>query len=129
MIGDDVTAALDELRAQAESLMTETVQVSRVGALTDDGNGRQVPSTTTVYSGIAGLGKAGTQPASVGAPGQQAILQAQVVKFPISPYVPRDGDAVEFTAGTLTGVKMRLVGASPVTSQAVQYRMAAERTV
>lgn len=129
MLGDDISAALPELRAQAESLMTETVQVTRVGALTVDGTGRQVPSTTVVYSGIAGLGRAGTQPESVGAPGQQATLQAQVVKFPIGPYVPRDGDVTEFTAGVLAGVKMRLVGASPVTSQAVQYRMTAERIV
>lgn len=131
MLGDDIAAALPELRAQAESLMTETVQVTRRTGWGESG-GRQIPQHSAVYTGCAGLGRSGVQPAEVGGPGQQLAAQQQIVKFPIGTYLPQDGDQVEFLTGSqahLVGVRMRLIGAAPASSQSVQYRMLAERIV
>ena len=53
MLGDDVTAALPELRAHAESLMVDACTITRGGEpVWDDASGTYTPGTgTTVYDG------------------------------------------------------------------------------
>ena len=132
MLGDDLAAALPELRAHAESMMIDRVVVKRRTGW-DEIGGRRVPALTTVYTGMAGLGRSGVQPNDAAANiGQQLAVQEQIVKFPIGSYRPQSGDLVEFTAESqahLVGVQMRLTGSAPTTSYPVQYRMFAERIV
>lgn len=54
MLGDDIAAALPELRAQAESMMTDSCVITGAGGepVWDDGLGQYVtPAGSTVYSG------------------------------------------------------------------------------
>ncbi len=115
MIGDDIAAALPDLRAQAESLMTETVTV---GEFTDGVDGNLNPIVTLVDEHYTGVGQikypslavSERQPAS-----QQAASVSTVLKVPVGSGADiRPGDRVEVTSSTSDG---SLVGRS--------YRIAA----
>lgn len=132
MIGDLVSAALPQLRAEANSTLTEPVTVTRPGGWTTAPDGREVPAAPVVFTGLAALGPVNSQTQPDDVAGQTVTAQRQVVKFPVGAFVPLDGDVVEFLAGAsahLVGVKMRLSGALPTTSTPVLYRAPAERIV
>lgn len=125
----NVTAAVARGRRLAESLMPESVTVSRVTGQSVDGNGRTAPTWSVVYRGRAALGAATVSAAE--SAGATLIAQQQVVKLPVSDtFAPRDGDLVEFLTGStphLVGVKMRCAGLVPARSHSVQWRVLAER--
>ena len=131
MLGDDIAAALPELRAQAASLAVEQVRITRnTGSFTTDANGRRTPASSTVYEGAAALDGATTSQAEAG--GATETAQRQVVKLPLpTSYIATEGDLVEFVAGSastqLVGVRMRLTGSGPARSNAVWYRIPATR--
>ena len=115
MIGDDIAAALPDLRAQAESLMTETVEV---GVYTDGVDGNLNPTLTLADEHYTGIGQikypslavSDRTPAS-----QQAASVSAVLKVPVGSGADiRPGDRVVVTASTSDG---SLVGHS--------YRVAA----
>lgn len=71
MLGDDIAAALPELRAQAESLMTSQVIIEHpTGSVFDPVSNEDVSTWETVYEGKARLYAPKTQPAMVDAGGQ-----------------------------------------------------------
>jgi hypothetical protein len=74
MLGDDIAAALDELRAQAESMMTSTVTIERpAGATFDPDTNEQTQVWEPVHQSIpARLYAPKTQPQMVDA-GEQTV--------------------------------------------------------
>ena len=134
MLSDAIRYALPQLRSQARSLMGELVSIERAtGQWTENEAGDQVPETGTVYRGCAALENKDVQVATPEVAGGTVTIQRQVLKLPAdTPYVPREGDMVAFLEGsqtaTLVGMQLRLTETLPVASNAVQYRVPAERT-
>lgn len=105
MIGDDITQALPELRAQAESLMTETCRVER-----DTGRRAYYPDThadipirKTVYAGrcrikpVAGTPAAGARTLF----GQEINSLSHIGTLPISVTDVRADDRLTITGSDL----------------------------
>jgi hypothetical protein len=64
MLGDDIAAALPELRAQAESLMVDTLRVEVLTGSAPDPTTLEMTDTyTTVYEGKGRIQRPGNQPA------------------------------------------------------------------
>ena len=105
MIGDDLAAALPGLRAQAESRMTETVEV---GAFKDDVN-LETYEPTVILVESHYVGKAQIKYPSLAvsdrvAASQQAALVSTVLKVPVGSGAGiRPGDRVRVTASTSDG--------------------------
>lgn len=82
MIGDDIAAALPELRQQAESLMTSTCRIERKsGTSFDPVTNEQIDTWDTVYEGVCGLGQPTVQSVVV-AGGQEVTTQPYAGKLP-----------------------------------------------
>ena len=87
MIGDDLAAALPELRAQAESLMVDTCTVTFVDGTTwDEDSGTSVPNVVTVYSGKCRVQRSGAMSPreSSTATGYEVGIDAIVAQLPLS---------------------------------------------
>ena len=117
---------LYRLRAEAEKLLVDTVQVTRREGFTiDPVTSREVPATADVYTGPASMGMSNVQ--------VTGGVQKEVVKFPVGSFQAKAGDLVTwvtaFDPKTYAGLRMRLTGELPSTSVAVLYRMIAERVV
>lgn len=127
MLGDYVAQMLPELRAQAESMMTDTVTITRPGpATTNPDTSREETPMTTVYTGRAALGWAD----SVTTPevaGGTTTVQQQIIKLPIGSYTPQTGDRAEFTSPGLAGVVVRMTADAPTRSNAVQWKIPVDR--
>jgi hypothetical protein len=87
VIGEDLAAALPELRAQAESLMVDTCTVTYIDGTTwDEDAGASVPNVVTVYSGKCRVQRSGAmspREASTGT-GYEVGIDAIVAQLPLS---------------------------------------------
>lgn len=84
MLGYDVAAALPELRAQAESIMTSRVVVSReTGTVRDPETGTNVPTWTVIYQGKARVRMPSTEAREVDQSGQRIVESAPTLSLPI----------------------------------------------
>lgn len=120
LIGDDLAAALPELRQHAESRMTSTADVRRrTGVMAQDPDtGREYPVWTVVHAAIplrvSGAGKAGVgstvQTSIPGGTVNRALLTAH---FPASTTDLRDGDLIEVTAGETAGLVLEILESDP----------------
>lgn len=116
-LGYDVAAALPELRAQAESIMTSRVVVSReTGRVRDPETGSYIPTWTVIYQGKARLRMPSTQAREVDQAGQRIVESAPTLSLPIgdssASLVALDDVAVlvEHAADPLiVGTRMRVV--------------------
>lgn len=112
-----LTAALPELRAQAESRMTSRATVKRnTGETTTDGNGYEVPAWETLYVDLpcrlAGVVRGPATSRTVTSGGVEVDLAARAIHFPVWADDLADDDMVEVTAGENMGVFVRIVEAS-----------------
>ena len=130
MLGDDLAAALPELRAQAESMMLDTVTITRPGEAVTAEDGTVTTLAQTVYQGRARW-KPPTTTATQSEVGASIMVTTPgEVHIPAgTPYSPQPGDIIECTAsrfdaslvGRRTTVRSRF-GGSLVTA----YRIPVE---
>lgn len=101
MIGDDLAAALPELRAQAESMMRDTVKVERdTGEVdTDPDTLEETPIFATVHEGPGRVQRSGQlSPRETVAGEVEFGVNALMVQLPLSAMGIRKGDRVTVTA-------------------------------
>ena len=101
MLGEDIAAALPELRAHAESLMVDTVRVQHpTGAFnTDPDTLAEVPAFSTVYLGKARLQRPGAlSPNEQVAGGFEFDVRAVMAQLPLTATGIVAGDRVTVTA-------------------------------
>ena len=116
MLGHDIAAALPELRAQAESLMTDACTITRAGSggsTIDEATGAVVPPTgTTVYDGPCRVQRPGTQTAPrADSGGYEVGVDTIFAQLPIAATGIRRGDTFTVTAASdpdLLGVDARV---------------------
>lgn len=116
-LGYDVTGALPELRAQAESIMSSRVVVRRKsGQVRDPATGTYVPTWTTIYTGKARLRMPTTQARETDQSGQRVVESAPTLSLPIgdvnAALVELDDvvEVIEHTPDPLvTGTRLRVV--------------------
>lgn len=117
MLGWDVTARLPELRAQAESRMSETVQVGVFGDGMDENGNATRELVTERYAGPARVKYPGT--AGSTSDRVQAVAVTDIIlSLPHASPAVFDGDEVMVTASTsdpaLVGKVYRVEGAGAV---------------
>ena len=118
-IGPVITAALPDLRAQAESLMTATATITRAtGEPTWDPALEQMSDgTTTIYAGPARLLPPSAQTAGVDAAGQAVLVTDRVVA------VPHDVTGVEPGDRVSIGDVELVVESAPTGTHMVEVRI------
>jgi len=126
VIGDDIAAALPDLRAQAESLMTETVQVGTFADGTDANLNAILTLTAEHYTGMGQIKFPSLAVSDRVAASQQAASVSAVLKVPVGSGADiRPGDRVLVTASTsdesLVGRSFR-IGAWPAAGQVTAHR-------
>lgn len=99
MLGDDLAAALPELRAQAESMMLDTVTITRPGETVTAEDGTVTTPAPVVYQGRARW-KPPTTTATQSEIGTAIMVTTPgEVHIPASAaYCPQPGDIIECTA-------------------------------
>lgn len=110
-----IDAELPYLRSQAESRMTSTALVRRLGGKTTDADGFEVDGWTDVYDGpfrLGGSNRGGAGARTVDVGDVEIEVAVRVAHFPASTVGLRDGDVIEVTAGENTGGFLRIVEAS-----------------
>ena len=99
MLGDDITAALPELRAHAESLMVdECVVERRTGRVLNEDTLEYVDQWAPVWSGQCRVQVRQTQPAVEDTAGRVFTVTDAVVQLPVTGAVFADDDRVTVTA-------------------------------
>lgn len=96
MIGDELSAALLELREHAESLMRDACTVQRPGDVIDRVTG--VAQMTTVYDGRCKVQTYEGYEQNPVAGGHQFTVQRYRVDLPVGAFLPEVGDVVTITA-------------------------------
>lgn len=114
-LGDDIAAVLPELRAQAESMMRDTVKITRHGPeVLDPETGNYVPSVTTIYEGKCRLVMRSSVVQDVDAQSQLQALQGPRLDVPVEGTAGiKPDDLFEITAGDEAGVGGRVAGLFP----------------
>ena len=100
MLGDDIAAALPDLRAQAESLMVDTCVIRRQnGTAPDPVTLAEVPVFEDVWSGPCRIQRSGALSPSEQTPGGYEFgLNSVLAQLPIASTGIRRGDVLEVTA-------------------------------
>lgn len=129
MIGHDIAAALPMLRAEAESLLTDTVALWRDGEVTVDDLGTETVGRVLVWTGPALVKdtKSESLRDALLTAGQEADSLAYTVKLPIACPV-QVGDVAEVTAShdaSMVGLSWHINGV-PREGHAVLHRCPAD---
>ena len=131
-LGDAIATALPRLRAQAESLMRDTIRADRQTGTTPDGLGGDVPVLTTLYTGRGKVQSQAVQQLNPEAGGHVYTVQRYEVHLPVGSFSPAVGDLLSVTTAAdnpeLTGRVFR-VTALMHKSQPTAYRLAVEEVV
>ena len=100
MLGEAISAALPELRAQAESMMHDTVLVERqTGTTPDPGTLEETPAYDTVHEGLGRVQRSGQLAPHEQVAGEVEFgVNALMVQLPLSASGIRKGDRVTVTA-------------------------------
>ena len=115
-LGYDLSAALAELRAQAESRMTDTVRITRPGeSVFDNETGTYTPTVVVVYNGPGRLKLASTVVSDIDAGGQVLAAQRPRLDLPVAASGGvRVNDTATITASTndpaSVGVRLNIEG-------------------
>lgn len=97
-LGDDITAALPELRAQAESRMRSTVTVERPDLTVPPDPLTGLPVLVPVYTGKARWKPPVYSRATPEAGGHEYTIQPAEWHFPVGAFLPAVGQIVTATA-------------------------------
>ncbi|PRB02767.1 hypothetical protein CQ047_17845 [Microbacterium sp. MYb72] len=125
MIGDDIDAALPELREHAESRMTDTVAVGLYADSTDPATGDALRVLTTErYAGIGRLRWSSRDVAATPLPAQSVAVQDPYLSIPYGSPLLVKGDEVAVTASAdplMAGRRFSIDG-RPAAGQVTAYR-------
>ena len=98
-IADEISAALPDLKAHAESLMTSTARIARAGeSVWDEESGEYVDGDAVVYEGRCKVQTFQAFEAEPEAGGAQRVVQRYYLHVPVSAGVFLPGDRAEITA-------------------------------
>lgn len=98
-LGYDIAQVLPELRAEAESRMTDACVITRpVERVFDEDTGEWVEDIVTVYSGKCRVKSPATAARSVDAGSQLVVVSAPAIHVPVSAEGIRVGDVATVTA-------------------------------
>lgn len=116
-LGEDVAEALPAFRAQAESMMTDTVHITRGDAapVFDETTGTYISAATTIYSGPARLKLSSTVVSDLNVQGQLLAQQGPRLDLPVTTSGGvRPGDIATVTASqtdpVTVGVRLTIAG-------------------
>jgi len=128
---DEIAGVLVELRADAESLMTDTCVVRRVAGVTVDSlTGKETPTYVQQYAGPCKVQSTALESRTPEVIGHTATVQHLAVHFPVGAFAMLPGDVVEITASAvdpmLAGREFRTVEELPVKTYATAYRVSVE---
>ena len=130
-LGDMLAATLPQLRAQAESMMRDTVLVRRRTGTVPDGQGGDVATYVQVYTGRGRVQRAQVQASTPEAGGHTFTVARLQVHLPLTADV-QVGDEITVTASDedplLTGAHFRVTFV-PRKSLATALRVDVEETV
>lgn len=124
------TTAIARGRRMAESLMTDTVRVTRINGEPDPVTGEA--DRMTVYEGKARLQNQSQYEQGQVAGQHIGTLQRSLVHLPVESFQMRDGDLCEFIASAapfLEGQVYRLAGEAPYKTFETAYRVYADQEV
>lgn len=131
MLGDDITRALPEMRAQAESLMRDAVLVERPGrTTTDPETGEPTTSYATVYSGMGKIQSNDQYESNPEVGTADRTVQRSLLHVPVGAFQAAPGDRITITGSMdalLVGAHYRVVQIAPFKTFATAYRMFIER--
>lgn len=100
-LGADIAWALPQLRAEAESRMTETIRAGRFTLTTDPVTGDPVRTLIEErYVGIAEIKDTSMVVSERVAASQLVLTQNPVGKLPVAAAILLEGDEIEVTAST-----------------------------
>lgn len=129
MIGDEVAAALPELRRQAESLMKDACTVHRVVGENTDQDGNVTPVVSLVYAGKCKVQAIDAQESTPEVGGGTSTVQRYRVDVPVGSFPPAVGQVVSVTVARfdpfLVGRTFRVTGLLHK-SMATAYRLGVE---
>ena len=124
----DLTADLVRLRAERESLMTDTCEATRAGApdpgaVRDPGTGLlPEPAGEPIYKGCCSIKPTSSSP--VLSAGDEAVVLTAVVSLPVSAPELLVGDRIKWTASAhnprLVGVVFAVAGLLPTSRPTAQ---------
>ena len=137
MLGDDVAAALPEMRAAAESLMTATWRIERqrvegarpVVAVV---NHKSIPVRDVVYEGRAKLQTYEGHEVALPAGPSTVVQQRMALHLPAHAVRPLPGDIATCLASTdplMVDKRVRVVQAAPFKEHATAYRVFVDELV
>lgn len=138
MIWTDVAAALPQLRAAAESLMTATWRIDRVvhdsdgKPVTTVVNHKTIPTREVVYEGRAKLQTYEGHEVALPAGGATVVQQRMSLHLPVHAFRPLPGDIATCLASTdplMVGKRVRVVQAAPFKEHATTYRVFVDELV
>lgn len=115
MLGDDIAAALPQLREHAESMMRDQCVVTRVTGATADPDDREVPVRTPIYTGRCRVQANQRVDASPEVGGATVTVQRYEIQVPISAGPIRIGDLI-----AVADRKFRVTGLHLKTHQTAQ---------
>lgn len=137
MLGADVAAALLDMRAAAESLMTATWQIERQRV--EDGrpvvavvNHKSLPVRDVVYEGRAKLQTYEGHEVALPAGPSTVVQQRMALHLPAHAVRPLPGDIATCLASTdplMVGKRVRVVQAAPFKEHATAYRVFVDELV
>jgi len=137
MLGVDVAAALLDMRAAAESLMTATWQIERQRV--EDGrpvvavvNHKSLPVRDVIYEGRAKLQTYEGHEVALPAGPSTVVQQRMALHLPAHAVRPLPGDIATCLASTdplMVGKRVRVVQAAPFKEHATAYRVFVDELV
>ena len=138
MLGDDLLAALPQLRAAAESLMTATWRFERQVKGADGKpvstvvNHKTIPTREVVHEGKAKLQTYEGHEVALPAGGATVVQQRMSLHLPVHVFRPLPGDVATCLASTdplMVGKRVRVVQAAPFKEHASAYRVFVDELV
>jgi len=130
VIGDEVADVLLQMRAQAESLMRDTVRIVRPGQpVTDPDTGQVTVPTTVLYEGcgkVQTTAAQGVAAADVG--GEFPTVTRLTIHVPVGVADCLPGDVAEVVAsvGGMAGRKFRILERMPQKTWSTAFRFPVE---
>lgn len=130
MFGDDLTAALPELQAHAESRMgaanggSDAAVLRFIGLAPPDSEGYEAEEWATIHAGpmeFANPGRGAATSRTVSTPGGEMQLAVRIAKWPIGTPAFEDGDLIDVAAGVSAGTAWQVVEGVKTTKTA--YRV------
>ena len=125
MLGDDLAAALPELRAHAESLLHDTGELQHVTGSTVRADGWREDTWTTYWTGPIRLARVNAQDGSADIAGDHRTVARYTCVIPISVTGVEVGHRVVVTSGDALATRpLYVVDMPPLATHGVLRRLA-----